>query len=841
MNTKKNIKQKIILCSILYIIGSILLIYLSAIMDKILSGNDTKVTFLDSIKGLWLISEQRSLFIIFNILLLTACAHMIVINFHTYKSNLIKVTEDIFIPAADGQNQHGSARFVTDDKEIESLYSIEYVDPTVSPFKEMLESGLIEYHRLVNEAALRHELERFKNFPSNNDITKISGEIVKNLPGDIERDNAASYIRDLSIENEENLYFNDCISEDEYNQLKDDEYSSELDIDYDVIAAEYEELVETQDFDDDAAVKMSYIRDAVISQDIKHMAFKPPFSKGGLVVGMEKNGQIEKWFLHTDDTHNLIVGATRSGKSRSLVIQSIFAMAMGGESLVLTDPKAELYQYTSDFLRNICGYTVCCIDFRNPAKSDRYNLLQPVIDAINRDDVEKAEEAAGDLTNILVSDDSHSEKIWTNGEKAIIAGSIIAVVFDNMKHPEFQNLTNVYWFVAEMAKEVQVGQKMRSPLEEYAKALPSDHPAKATFAIADVAPGRTKGSFYTSALTTLKLFTMRYMFSITYKTDIDIALVGKSKMALFIVLPDERTTYYPIASLIISQLYEILVRQSDERGGRLLNRVNFVCDEFGNFTKLTDFTNKITVGGGRGIRFHLFLQALTQLDEKYDEKTAAIIKGNCETWIYLKTEDNETHEIISKKLGKYTTSAYQLNANHSKYVNPQSGHSTSLIGRELLFPDEVGKIKRPYQLVICRGLPAILKSFDLSQWYLNQILAMGDENHNIDLRLSREESREKRSDCVKISLWGIWNDIGKVLEDWNILFIQKQGKIEKVDYDFIKKRLVWAATGVLSKEQSHEEAREYQKRRMEEKILFAKQKQLERFLEAENSNRKFIN
>ncbi len=43
------------------------------------------------------------------------------------------------------------------------------------------------------------------------------------------------------------------------------------------------------------------------------------------------------------------------------------------------------------------------LDFKNPAKSMRYNLLQPVIDAINEGDTDRAEMLAWDLTNNLVA------------------------------------------------------------------------------------------------------------------------------------------------------------------------------------------------------------------------------------------------------------------------------------------------------------------------------------------------------------------------------------------------------------------------------------------------------
>ena len=327
------------------------------------------------------------------------------------------------------------------------------------------------------------------------------------------------------------------------------------------------------------------------------------------------------------------------------------------------------------------------------------------------------------------------------------------MVVDNAKRPEYQNLTNVYWFVAEMCKAV--GNK--TPMQEYVKKLRLGHPARALLSISDVAPSRTKGSFYTSALTTLRLFTSRAVYSITHKSDYDIADIGKKKQALFFILPDEKTTYYPIASLMVSQLYELLVHQSDERGGRLINRVNFVLEEFGNFTKINDLTNKLTVAGGRGMRFHFFLQSFEQLTEKYNKETAAIVKSNCQSWIYLQADDKETLSEICDKLGKYTCSGYQLSSQHGRYVNPSSSSTVSLVARDLLTTDEIRRVSRPYQIVVSRSHPAMMVSPDLSQWYFNQMLGLGDKEHNRRVREERERRRPVLTDVKEdIPLWNIW-------------------------------------------------------------------------------------
>lgn len=152
----------------------------------------------------------------------------------------------------------------------------------------------------------------------------------------------------------------------------------------------------------------------------------PNIESGGIVIGYEKTKETEKIYYIDDDTHTLCIGATRSGKTRTVVLQSIGTIALSGESMILSDPKAELYTYTYPFLKNM-GYEVICFDFKNPLKSDRYNFLQPIIDAVDDGDIPRAVEATWDLTSALVPENSHNEKIWTNGEAVRPARALLKV------------------------------------------------------------------------------------------------------------------------------------------------------------------------------------------------------------------------------------------------------------------------------------------------------------------------------------------------------------------------------------------------------------------------------
>lgn len=146
------------------------------------------------------------------------------------------------------------------------------------------------------------------------------------------------------------------------------------------------------------------------------------FSSAGLVVGYNKlkNGK-EDIYCIDSNTHSLTVGATRSGKTRTIVLETIVSLGIAGESMIISDPKSEIYQYTSKFLESL-GYETFVIDFKTPIKSNKYNFLLPVIEAVNNEDYRKAEEYAWDITTSIVgNEESKMEKIWKDGEMSIIA------------------------------------------------------------------------------------------------------------------------------------------------------------------------------------------------------------------------------------------------------------------------------------------------------------------------------------------------------------------------------------------------------------------------------------
>ncbi|WP_250277593.1 VirD4-like conjugal transfer protein, CD1115 family [[Clostridium] colinum] len=491
------------------------------------------------------------------------------------------------------------------------------------------------------------------------------------------------------------------------------------------------------------------LADRKISEEIFE---KYKFEKGGISLGLCKENGKEKIYYNDDDTHSIILGATRSGKGRTVLLQTIGIQGLAGENMILSDPKGELFCYTNEFLKNL-GYEVIALDFEEPEKSNSYNFLQNVIDYVNEGDMTRAIDSVEDIVDMLVQKGSN-EPIWENGEKSILAFAILLIVIENKDKPEYQNLTNVYNFLSKMCISDENG---KIPLNKYIQELPDDHPAKMKASISLVAPEKTRGSFFTSALSTLRLFASPFIYEMSKQTDFNINDSSK-KRAIFIILPDQKQTYNSLAGLFISQYYNSLIKNAKANGNRLERRVNFNLDEFGNYPAINGMESKMTVSAGYGIRFNLFIQSFAQLKSVYDEDVARVLKDNAETLIYLRSKDTETLREVSERLGTYTV----LNVTESNGKGSFTS-STSYVERPLLNYKEVEKIKRPNTLVLKDGENIIFYAPDLSNWFFNKIFGLGDKEHNRQVILERQEKRPKKlSSDIKMKLW---NRFYKSLEE----------------------------------------------------------------------------
>jgi type IV secretion system protein VirD4 len=456
---------------------------------------------------------------------------------------------------------------------------------------------------------------------------------------------------------------------------------------------------------------------------------------GGVVFGMEKTKEGEKIYLDDQDTNNMIIGASRSGKSRKIYLPSIWEIAKAQESMIIGDPKGELYISSKEYLEKE-GYTIIALNIREPLKGNQWNMLDLINKAVDEGNVSKAAELAWDMASTITKQTpgTSSEPIWQNGEQSTIAALILLTVLES--EFKFQrHMTTAYYLLAEYGQALDDG---TIPLNEYMRSLSVKHPAKSAFATASIAPAKTRASFFTSALADLRLFADPNIGDMCSKQDHILENIGIEKTAVFLIIPDEKSTRNVLATLYIDQVYQSLVDLANKNGGRIPRRVQLLLDEFGNLPPIPDFDKKITVCLGRGMRFTLALQDITQLKKLYD-KNAQTISGNCQNKIYISTADYETAKLFSDYMGKYTIETENLNSTiQSKGHSIGKGVGTT--GRPLLMPEEVLRWSTKESLLIRAGhFPARYKLPDLAEYKANEELGL---LKHPDIEVSKELNKE---------------------------------------------------------------------------------------------------
>ncbi len=420
----------------------------------------------------------------------------------------------------------------------------------------------------------------------------------------------------------------------------------------------------------------------------------------GLVAGSTADkGPVRSAWILDRDGHNLLVGAPGAGKSLKVILPSLAVIAEAGENLVITDPKGELKQAMGGYLVDQ-GYEVLTFDLRFPDQSVTWNPLTPISQAIEAGRWSEATKMANDLANIVASQGApggDNGAFWSQSARAI--GAALALYVADKAPPAARHVTTMYQVLTQSAGE----------LDALMTALPLDHPARQAYGPLLTGSPETRQNQMSVVAVSLSLFADRNIARLTGTAGLEPTALLAPRTALFIVVPDDSSTYYPLVALFVTQLLQQLASDSARQpGGRLRVPVHMVLDEFGNLPKIPDFEKAITVSRGRGIHVTLTLQAFSQLESVYGQAASRTMINSCNTLVYLSSNEVETARIISDKAGQTTietTSRGQSWQSGSK----QWSENANMTGRALLTPDEVLRWRSDHALVLQAGeLPAKL-------------------------------------------------------------------------------------------------------------------------------------
>ena len=363
----------------------------------------------------------------------------------------------------------------------------------------------------------------------------------------------------------------------------------------------------------------------------------------GVVLMMNK----KEWYVDNSENHTLVIGATASGKTTSVVDPLVNTLAKKGESMVLTDPKGEIYKNHAAMLKEK-GYNVIVLNFRDPVKGSSWNPLTLPYQLYKDGNVDKATELLDDVaSNILKEKNSNADPFWQNSAADYFAGCALGL-FEDGKEEEV-NINSIYTMTSQGEERFATS----TYIKEYFT-MKGENSSPYVFAANVInAPKDTQGGQLSTFRQKIRQFAgQKNLSEMLSFSDFDMRKIGQEKSAVFIVIHDEKTTYHALATIFIKQLYETLIAEAyKEKNGRLKYRTNFILDEFANMPALKDVTSMVTAARSRDIRFTFIIQNFAQLSDVYGENDAQTIRSNCGNLIYLLTTELKALEEISKLCG----------------------------------------------------------------------------------------------------------------------------------------------------------------------------------------------
>ncbi len=468
--------------------------------------------------------------------------------------------------------------------------------------------------------------------------------------------------------------------------------------------------------------------------------------------GMKKDGVPIRAFADGNDMgvvfnspcHSLIIGSTGSGKTTTFInpMIQILGASGAGSSMIITDPKGELFSLHSKFLAER-GYDVKVLDLRDAYHSYRWNPLEPLWDtyreyaeaeknAFERNDpplesglkitgdiseygefwfefngkgfptlekmvveikiyrnqkFDEMYEDMNDLVSVLVPVANQNDPMWEKGARAITMAVLLAMLEDS-DDPAL-GMTKEKFNLFNMAKILQRSDDEYRELRDYFAGR--DPLSKAVASAKQVldAPDKTRASYMSVLLEKLSIFNDTGICALTSTSDFQTADLATRPTALFLKIPDEKDTRHGLASIFLTNVYKSLIKVSTSYADLSLPRnVYYILDEFGNMPKIEKFDKIITVGRSRKIWFNMVVQSYVQLNNVYGDTVADIVKGNCGIKMFIGSNDMGTCKEFSELCGNITV----VTQSSSSAGKDGSNYSQSLQTRPLIYPSELQKL-----------------------------------------------------------------------------------------------------------------------------------------------------
>ncbi len=350
-------------------------------------------------------------------------------------------------------------------------------------------------------------------------------------------------------------------------------------------------------------------------------------------------------YVDGKDTHTLIFGSTGSKKTRLFCMPLVNLFTKAGESFIVTDPKGEIFEKTSGLVK-AKGYNTIVLNFRDIGKGDMWNPLALPYLLYHSKDKELGVSMLNDFVT-CISDPQRKNTVdafWPEMAASFALANLLLLM--EVAKPNEANVASLA-FLCNLENE--------NLLKELADKMRPDTIAGMNYKGIFTGAERTKQSIYVSLFAMVRMFnTQKSLTKMLSGNTIDLAKIGREKTAVYLIIPDEKTTYHYLVTTFIKQAYQVLITEAQKQSNNQLPiRVNFVLDEFCNLPTISDMPAMISAARSRNIRYYLVAQSMHQLRGKYGED-ADTIKGNCDNWVFLTSKELTLLNEVSELCGNIT-------------------------------------------------------------------------------------------------------------------------------------------------------------------------------------------
>lgn len=399
---------------------------------------------------------------------------------------------------------------------------------------------------------------------------------------------------------------------------------------------------------------------------------------GGIPIYYD--AEARRVYVDSSDTHSLVYGSTGSLKTRSIVSPGIKIIGYAGESLIINDPKGELFSRHAGDLRKQ-GYNVVEINFRDPIVGNSWNPLYIPYQFYINGDIDKSSEFINDIaTNLMVSDRSTDDPFWDFSASDLLYG-LIQLLFRYCKDHNapissvnIGNLMNL--------RRVLFSGKQQAQFTMLWKYASEDELVAASLSGSVYAPKDTMNSILSVFDQKMRTFSIQpALLDMLANNDFDIASIGKEKTAVFLITPDEKTSYHRLVSMFVKESYEYLIYLATlTPNNKMENRINYILDEFSSLPQIADMPSMISAARSRDIRFLLVVQSQSSLKQRYSDEAETII-SNCSNWIFFTSRELSLLKELSELCGTQRNGLPNISVYELQHLSKDRREALVLAGR----------------------------------------------------------------------------------------------------------------------------------------------------------------